>query len=98
MNTEKVFMSIVSLIFVIGWSILFWSIRNMRNDIKELFNLTNDQRLKIQSNKDNIKQNEDKLWSEDKLTKVIESAVRKELLEFENRLMKEGKIPINIKK
>ena len=91
MNGEKVFMSVVSLIFVIGWGVLFWSIKNMRNDIKELFNTTNEQAIEI-----NICKH--KLWSDDKLIKVINNAIDSKFNAWENRLLRKGIIPSNASK
>ncbi len=100
MNADAIWKIIIGLIFSIGWGVLFWSVKSMRNDIKELFTDFNKQELKIQSNEDKIKtnmekikSNEEKLWSEEKLSKVIENVIEKQFLRWENKLMKEGKIP-----
>ena len=101
MNADVIWKIIIGLIFSIGWGVLFWSVKSMRNDIKELFAVSNKQELKIQSNdnkiknnRDKINHNEEKLWSEEKLSKVIENVIEKQFLKWENKLMKEGKIPV----
>ena len=101
MNADVIWKIIIGLRFSIGWGVLFWSVKSMRNDIKELFTVSNKQELKIQSNdnkiknnRDKINHNEEKLWSEEKLSKVIENVIEKQFLKWENKLMKEGKIPI----
>ena len=101
MNADVIWKIIIGLIFSIGWGVLFWSVKSMRNDIKELFTVSNKQELKIQSNdnkiknnRDKINHNEEKLWSEEKLSKVIENVIEKQFLKWENKLMKEGKIPV----
>ena len=101
MNADVIWKVIIGLIFSIGWGVLFWSVKSMRNDIKELFTVSNKQELKIQStadkvktNVEKIKHNEEKLWSEEKLSKVIEVVIERQFLKWENKLMKEGKIPV----
>ena len=101
MNADVIWKIIIGLIFSIGWGVLFWSVKSMRNDIKELFTVSNKQELKIQSNdnkiknnRDKINHNEEKLWSEEKLSKVIENVIEKQFLKWENKLMKQGKIPV----
>ena len=97
MNSERIFIFIVGLVFTIGWTVLFWSLKNLRNDIKELFKLTNKQELEIQKSKDSIRHNENKLWSDDKLIGVINKAIDSKFLAWENRLLRKGVIPSNNK-
>jgi len=99
MNADAIWKIILGLIFAIGWGVLFWSVKSMRNDIKELFTMFNKQALKIQStvdkvriNDEKIKHNQDKLWSEEKLSKIIEKVIERQFLKWENKLMKEGKL------
>ena len=105
MTEQTIYMILISLLFTIIWALLFYLFK--KNDEKvETLNKTFDGHLqsncrvhsiKISTLENQISEFRNKLWSEDKLTKVVEKAIESQFNRWENKLMKEGQLNINNK-
>jgi len=80
---ERLIVWFIGFLIAALWGLLLYLIKKNSADIHSLKDKNEAQELKIQHLND-------KLWGEEKLTKVIVDAVRYSMTEWENKMLKSG--------